>query len=491
MLPSFESALTITRSVISDRLPTPPLTSTSTISNARRNPALLVSEEAQDLILSFACTDYDLRHSQSPAWAFALVHRAWLDSGRRALYRHPLVRTETCWGIGLRLLKTLHTCPHLALHVRSLAELAEWMITFNQEAQTNKLHCFKWQVQLIKLCFNATDVAVGMGTKEEAVRTARVLSALDRLHSLNVISTQHCKLSRVIWNEFLLHYNGFQARKPAQHSLDHLRVAGLEWGSQTADETEEDAWGPWGKRLSLQARKFTNGDSNLRLIDLKYLISTKSPRLLDFSIETNARHFSSSALSKIVNKLPTTLQRLKIECDFDEETPLSIAEYPPTFPPYNTLPNPPDNIFTSFPSLTYLALRGFRALSLSKVALLSTSPNLLEVYFDGSTWDFAELDVAAFVSTFRSTFPRLERTHLGTLPVPWENEDAQILVGDFEDRGVHCDFDECEDEEDEFEFDCEFCEDEGCYECDPYSYDGSEFGGCGPFCDGSCGRGEF
>lgn len=90
-----------------------------------RNPALLLSEEAQDRILDYIRPSYGMTGVAQRTYAsFCLVSRHWLSSGRRALYREPL-------RVGLgridsrSFLAALESNRGLGLHVRGLEPLAE------------------------------------------------------------------------------------------------------------------------------------------------------------------------------------------------------------------------------------------------------------------------------------------------------------------------------------------------------------------------------
>ncbi|KAK4702471.1 hypothetical protein P7C70_g3750, partial [Phenoliferia sp. Uapishka_3] len=451
--------------------------------HAPYNPALLISEEAQDRILAYTSSDHHI--PRLTARAFAMTSRAWLDSGRRALYHAPLRNYSITWEKAQSLRSTLESCPHIASQVRSLVEVAGRANVFAEHSSVDRHSSHAWQVDLLKACWNITEVGVSMGTITEAKVVAATVSGLNRVEKLAVYSVRLFKLSRAVWFQFMASYFRAQQRKTDPHPLESLRVVGLAWEKGDINDT-------WTKLPTLkkgyclQPRKFTLQGSHVQLLDLARLIQARSPRLNEVSIETDGPHLNTGALAKLVANLPSTLEILAIECEFDSSPIYTIDEYPPLFYPFNTASKPPDVLFSAFPFLTDLTLRGVRGLTFSKIALLSsTSPELRNIMFYDSTWDFenSHFCVPVLAAAFQqSSFPKLKRLQLGVLPIEWEQVDPMNkFVEDLRERGVTCDFDECG-----FEDVCDVCEGMGCPECDSEYFD-SEIGGCGPNCDGSCG----
>lgn len=90
-----------------------------------RNPALLLSEEAQDLILDFVGS-LDSKSAYRTHRAFCLVSRHWLSSGRRALYRKPFDAGINTLAAAKSLLAAVEEKPGLAISVRELLVATPW-----------------------------------------------------------------------------------------------------------------------------------------------------------------------------------------------------------------------------------------------------------------------------------------------------------------------------------------------------------------------------
>ncbi|KAK4703447.1 hypothetical protein P7C70_g2771, partial [Phenoliferia sp. Uapishka_3] len=454
----FQKNLTLgDQASLPNTFPTP--YATSETPNGRYNPALLLSEEAQDLILSFTRSKYRDAKSdlpaQSTAWAFTLVSRRWLDSGRRALYRAPILPVNT-WDRALELQGSLEASPRLASHVRSLPCLPEWIKTF-AKSQIKRSNIVAWYFKLIQSCQNLREFPVFIGTMDEAKVVAGAASELVQIDSINVHSLEDFDLSRPLWREFLDHYQEGQRIRGSAPLLDHLRLFGLRWGS-TKDTGQTTDY--FKSKDLLQPRRLTLTKSKIRMSDVATFTHRKRPRLSEFTATTKGSHLSQSAFRKLVTTLPASLSRLSIECLLRDPPSIMLDEYLLIFYPYNKISIPPLALFSAFTSLTQLRLRGCTGLSLAKItALSSSSPNLLELDFEGSIWALSEIDEAAFDAAFAG-FAKLERLHLGTLPVGNDAENVLYdFVADMDERGVECDFDRCEEE-------CEACGGEGCAECD-------------------------
>ncbi|KAL8278378.1 hypothetical protein RQP46_009270 [Phenoliferia psychrophenolica] len=420
------------------------------------NPALHLSEEAQDLILDFIrCDTFSAR---ATTLAFCQVSRHWLDSGRRALYRAPFNFFATSYLTGtpqLQILATLESHPHLASNVRSLERLSEWArVVPSPSAQSQRLppEARKWHDRIVELCHNVTSVELCLDASEDAKRLGAIVSSRERVRLL--ILHSRSRLAFVLFSRI---FAKACREAPEPRLLDHLEVIKPDWLSETVPVGLQK----WSRTSTIQAREYSIKMARVASDDIRRIIPSQSPQIRAVHIETAEEpHLPSKAISKLAKHLPDTLESLTIRCNMITARRLSADNYPPEFYPFNTTARAPDVLFTSFPNLLHLTLQGFRRLTLPKITLLSkTCIRLRTLDLEESTWDMTGLDVPAFASAFgSSSFPALDYLHLGTLPL-WnldDNIDLQPMVEDFASRGVTLEWDGCDDEDE-----CGNCDGEG------------------------------
>ncbi|KAK4698990.1 hypothetical protein P7C70_g7278, partial [Phenoliferia sp. Uapishka_3] len=419
------------------------------------NPALGLSEEAQDLILSYIDLEAPAV-TMSTHWSFCLVSRWWLDSGRRGLYRYPLWAPMPNKESFSSIRRTLTTRQDLASQVRSLERLADWTeeVAFAEPntfklARRRRAVAATWQADMIYLCPRAQHVQVSLPTG--AVRLWDLvfgILALEELLELSVTATPKFPMNRPTFSFFSRALARELKARPTPLILNQLRVDNLEWDGQNLHDRHN-----WER---LQARSYIVHTATIcDSLDIFRIIPSHPKHALKVVIETKEIHLDEHILAELIARLPKSLQAFSLRCDLRCEDPaydpdynyeLGIDEYPPNFYPYDQIPFIPRSLFTSFPNLDYFFLDGLRGLNIEHLeALAATSPNLRTLDLSSSVWDTSELDTIRLVSLC-ATFTKLTHLHLGTLPLtPNEVElvDDALEVVRTHCRGVACGFGHC------------------------------------------------
>ena len=454
------------------------------------NPALHLSEEAQDLILSFV----EYPTAKATALAFCRVSRTWLDSGRRALYRAPLLGKRPSWDDTQSILRTLESSPHLAACVRSLDSLPLWMsLSSGRTGGTPAMSRSRssWQARMVELCWNATRISIAIGNYFDAKHLARLVAAHQRVEILELYSMGAHKLTRGIFLTFSqIVAKAFRRASPPR-VLEHLVLTHPEWRSVEVPSTQKQ----WKRSSMIFARQYSIVNADIFSNDFRRIIPRQLDQLRQLTITTTRFHMSPSILTSLATHLPLTLESLSIDCQVYPSQEVTVDEYPPQYPPYNTTSRAPDILLTSFPHLVHLSLKGFRQLTSAQISLIAkSSPDLRELDFERSTWDFSILDVQEFTSAFSSpsTLPKLEHLNLGSLPLYEDDDCLEDFEADLAQRGVACEWEGCCEEI----LECEYCGGEGCMECDSEGMYGSGYesdfcSNCGSYCEGACDNSDY
>ncbi|KAK4704455.1 hypothetical protein P7C70_g1754, partial [Phenoliferia sp. Uapishka_3] len=463
------------------------------------NPALHLSEEALDSILSFVLAEAET--AVSTCWAFCLITRLWLDSARRALYHSPLRAPPKKWSKSVEKItssfqRTLEERSDLASRVRSLEGLPGWAVLVGASAfpYAHESIASTWQVNTIDLCPRTTSVFVFLSESQAERRLGRLIdavSSLERLMELGVQSLPELGLRRSTFTRF----NRAIAKKFESQAKPRIldRFVADEIGWYTEDDDSDQK----GIGALVQACSYIVTKSSLMSArDLSRIIPSQPFHLREVYVETSTQHLSKRRLENLVHRLPAALEAFTLSCvlQFDEsesdwEDPyaeyrarIEVDTYPPDHEPYIDTSTIPDILFNSFPNLLHLTLRGCRGLQVTHFETLAvTSPALSTIDLDQSVYATKDLDIPLLLKTFSESFPKLGRLHVGTLPVVnLTSTFFETATRELRSRGVICAVGYCD------EMECMECGEQGCEgECmDKESAYG--YGSCGSDCE--CGN---
>lgn len=469
-----------------------------------RNPALLISEEAQDLILSHFQDRQGLQiYSKQQTYShFCLVTRQWLSAGRRALYRAPsLPYRESLWTKAEALLRTITNNTLLGGYVRDVREIysVTSSLAYGQHSRwttrdggaltatygTSDPYGItqEWFLRLLKACRHLH--AVSYELQDPAIASALAAATPSTVRTATIEPTNPEAFSP--WS------------KDFKFALDVLRV-------NLGDLDSAASFEQTGLTFTVKALEI-NGVLN-RISNILPFLPQDTRILTSLVLDYIIPSFSKSDVAQLVAIVGPQLERLRCSL-YDPDYIVMQAERLDNY--MNTaedtiLPT----LLAALPSLRRLQLFAFRSLTLDELSLLAqNSPLIQHIDLTTSLWYF-DVPGHELSTTFiraiprleamladRKTFPVLNTLNLGQLPIE-SNEtrnapEFRPLREACEERGIkllyQCCWPVCEScGEIDVVCGCKICEECGEQEeecmCDEERYDGScdECGKSGEAC---------
>ncbi|ORY74100.1 hypothetical protein BCR35DRAFT_144935 [Leucosporidium creatinivorum] len=439
----------------SSSLPARLPSSTST----KRNPALLLSEEALDLICTHI-TRFSSKSAIPTLSSFSLTTQHWLNPGQRALFRQPLRALRLAGPGACRVAQSLAEAirnPILAGYVRSLEELADTASSLDAVLGRRKgrkplLHnskvrsiykddyqigsssdeeeeeedkkalttpegrsAFAWSVHLLRSCHRVTRASFPMGTEYQARTMAKLIkTSLPKLQRIRLISTDDFTLDGEVLNEF------FES-VPPMREFQRLTMEGLEW-----DESFDDLFGGGGdgERLGLRIKELVLLEADLPWAADAFLRFLPHQTTLTTLYISTYPYPDSIDLTTLLESLGDQLETfiLKPEEDLEHYT---LSSYGDTHDGYSL----PITLFSSIPpALTHLTLQyGQDMTPESLLALAHSSPQLRHLDLEGTIWWTSDPDHYCGCPHWEETvclaiehFEQIESIHLGSLPLTVE-----------------------------------------------------------------------
>lgn len=443
-----------------------------------RTPALLISEEAQDLILSYIdCSKDHMSVQQTSYRSFCLVSRHWLPAGRRALYRTPLDLWLPYWPVATTFLITLETYPRLASHVRNLVNLQAYTdalksrttsadklrlaSSLNLESSNPHDMSEEWAARVLSACQSAQSASYNLSTPSAAAAFATSTpTTLDRL-SLTASEPESIKMWKGSFRQDLKYLEIETGSFSPSLRLDHSRLP-----------------------FKVEALTLNKTGVNLNLF-LSFL-PINVTALTSLTLKDVFPMFESVTAIELLAIVGPHLETFVVElfeADFETSDSFRLSDYPT-----GERENMPMELFYPLPSLRRLRIVDYRTLTVEKLALINQhSPHLHTLDLELCFWSFPRhlmgplmafsvarpLLEAFFVDP--RTFPKLKTLHLGRFPIDNatinQAEDLAQLVAACEGRGLNVKHKVCSNT---------------CYECDEFPEDCI----CGPPC-GGCGQQAF
>lgn len=389
-------------------------------------PALLISEEAQDLILHHIELIESPRYARAARRAFAEVHSNWTGAGHRALYRKPF-EVSVCWTFekARNLVETLHSRKERAVAVRSLVGLTGAISAILMDGRKNLTEKYSSEeLELLLL------VIISASTNLKMLEIP--LPSLSFIKTLAKILKGHEDLQEVL----LVSYPMYRIT-PELYS---------QWASECCTVT------PSLKQLTIDGLLFANyADSPLffatpissltlqrcasfSMRDLFRLLPDPAlghPALTELSI-TTAQIFSPEEMDLLFRHISPNIVRLSLSFGksvVQRSMPVTVYLAGDTQHRGTPLPKFDTKFseYTPFPHAHSLTLRNCQEMTPGKLKSIGLgAPHLTKIDLHQTFWSITDDNVQEFeeglVEILASDFPCLQRADMGKLP---------FLVGDF------------------------------------------------------------
>lgn len=407
-----------------------------------RNPAVLLSEEAQDLILEhvrLATAQSNAPHTARRTYAsFCLVTRHWLSSGRRALYRNPFLVDFKLVHVAESLVQSLESNVILARCVRDLDNLSS---TSDRLYGQDLADAWSFAVRVTSACICVNTLAISLHpffwaqtSQPKMPRTLRVLRICIR-------NSPHASVDVVlIW----IRARGLERNQLQSFTVEKLRIdAEMDEIALPANRVEPS--------LPLPIRKLVINSSVPTDADIVRLLPLTSSRLLDLTLCADV---SDTTAARIAALCPN-LRHLTIEtAHFRPYVIPHVATYNvwTGFPISSTL-------VASFRRLEHLTLHGVSGMVMTSISgVIAVNEDCLRsIDLQGSTWNFGSFPtplsegfknaLPALISLVHSLPTSCTFVHLGILPIPSTKgtKDAWQLEEAAREKGIKLAFDPCAD----------------------------------------------
>lgn len=426
---------------------------------APRNPALLLSEEALDLICD-KVLQFPPSRAQRTLASFCLVSRTWLDTGRRALYYAPLDASLPSWRAASTLLRTLETEPGLAQRVRLLSRLASesfkvqkwlsgsrtnvsgmapiaigggWLVQREKAGQT-------WALKILEACTKTRVVSLPIGVDPKgAVEFAKALPKT----VAEVTVRANSSLSDIL--------DSFEAWSIAigLNNLPQLKVVKI-FGVSTGFNQDHTS------RMAFAISDLTIGCQNL--LDVRPLLPQEEFIPFLKSLKLSDPFLQPQRWMDLINVVGPHLASLSILSSTSTKQGLSLPLNTYTFFSSNRGFSPPSSFYTSLPHLRRLKLeiKGFSVSNLTAIA--ESSPLLSRIDLHSSGWSFGE-ESGQPLDDFDAEWPKVEAlfadptklvnlksVRLGWLPILEEDGEMEKLESIARERGIKLSSQACEDD---------------------------------------------
>ena len=370
------------------------------------NPALAISEEAQDLILHHVKISSDPHSARSTRYAFAVVHGNWTVAGHRALYRKPFEEGIywTCEK-GMRLLETLRTRSDRAIAVRDLGGITESMqsIFGNEGGQrTPQTKSAIWLLDIIKASPSVKRLETPLCSYGYIKELADVLGKRGGVEDMTIVSMSMFEVTPVL-------YSAWTSSRYIE-SLKKLTLDGFDFRISNPNLVFATAI---PSLLFRQSRLTAN-------VILRILPSTPVDLHRMQSLSISSRDgFSSTELEQIFQRIGSTIVdfSLSIEGDLFAEVP-TIEGYLNRTGSQADLPS---FVFSPFPRLRSLSLQNCRGMTIAKLNIIGAdSPHLIKLDLEGTFWSITEEELDPWESEMstimRSGYDKLKEMNGGVLP---------------------------------------------------------------------------
>lgn len=388
------------------------------------NPALALSEEAQDLILQQFDGTNNERYARANRRSFARVHRSWKSAGDRALYRKPF-ELSVHWDFtaAKNLLDTLGDRPDLAIAVRELVGLPEAIrsIYFAGKEESEGRVVIKseallerYMVELIRLCTNLT--VLSRFVRDLAV----ILKKHKDLEEVRIESMPLFRLTPELYSQWTT-----ACRTP---SIKRLFLDDFNVKFWTDFPSSVDLATPVPS-LSIVSRVVST-QIRLRIIP--------DPSVLTHFSLFHA--FLSIADFDLLFRRLSTVQHLSLKFPKDDlADKITVRRYlEGRHRRHRGIPLPSFN-FTPFPSIQSLAFHNCQEMTLEKLRSIGTdAPNLVKLELGRTFWSITHATVESwpegFAQVIRNYFPKLKRMDVGVLPYegvlfPRDFVEAMVVQG--------------------------------------------------------------
>lgn len=401
------------------------------------NPALLISEEAQDLI-GYHLRQY--RADRRALAAFCLVTRYWLSSARRALYHDPLALVQSL-GFGpppIKLVTTLETWPHLGELVRCVHPRE---VTSNFGKARDSLEFY---IRMLKVCPKPRRLSLPFPASRDAIEIIEAAPRPLELEVLTLYSTQPK------WFDVFAYARGMNILEQSfQHSSAFgLYIDGVVEAPLFTSQTDAQP------RIPFKLTSLSLYECGVFPSLIPFLLPKSSASLRE--VHLSLAGTPSRATARFVKQtIGSNLEVLKHFADtlWIEGGTFSVEEYDSI-----TAVAIPSELYTPLPSLRHVGLEDIHGITLSDFeALIKGSPLLASINFRDSVWDFAPsvpfglatgspaIDFLLVDEILRDLLARLprtvERVHLGVLPTSNKTIPKFSKVAD--DRGFLFNYQRC------------------------------------------------
>lgn len=413
------------------------------------NPALRLSEEAQDLILDHIRSASQPRAALRDFGAFCLVSRHWLSSGRRALYREPL-RASFNRTRARAFIASLESNDALGRNVRNLRRLAAVTSVFSKTASSE---AWEFATRVLAACPFVTTVTLPF-TKYARLVKKDQLPHVDfsrrPLRSFAIALTPNAGFTAGDLLDWI------EAQHLANSSIERFRIKGLELPYDD-EQTVADCVPSLPLRLRgiVFERCDFLGSNLIRLLPIK-IDCLKSLTLCS--------ELTSQIAARLVELCGATLQVLALLGPCAPYSLPHLFEYEEFSEVFF-----PSTLLAPLPRLRVLRLRGVSDITISALRDLvkSNKGHLIKIDLEYSLWSFEppnEVPEVAFdlclpsLADLISSLPdTCKKVHLGTFPF-FGQRNTLALTDAAKRKGIELTFSRCCDVPNEDgDCDCEQC----------------------------------